>query len=604
MFDNGNKRVWTTLVQKTLSRRERRDVAVKDLPVSTSTFLEINIGMIAINDIKITLVETKHETACQFNYSIKEIYDALGCQSYDDFFDKLKQRGIHINHDIKANTQDVNDYVDLMADDISSEFKFDLDEKTKGLIEILGAAIYYDIVFAHPESGKVGLKDSCGNLITPAIFDAVSTCTDMFFCRTLVAVRLDGKRYFTPRDGSGELITDAYDHTTHTCAYGWVERMGMKGLIDSRSGNVLIPCEMDWLTNERTIKAQFIYGKNGKIGFADANPINGKFNFYTAPIYEAIDITRNIFLMNGNWWFLNKNGEYQHLKPGKYEEMTYWFEPDNYLEIDKWDMPYEKLTKFDCRYNRKYTPFTFSESLKVDEKITDALCSAFALVDAGLSPVVLRFNLPENKTSVFAGLKFYRKDDKTVIEPIWESNDQEQLFNELTYPNIKCFNCLIKDIDGKFGMQFYREFSDSEINDIEKLIADYFSNHLGVSLDEIDLTLTDEANHHTYNEVCRLNDKSYKSLQDVGIFVFVENDDCQKGRPHFHIIGNNCDIQIEINDFNEVKAVYESHEAHLTEDLRKALADWLPLPSIEIGFTNAELLRFVWNINNQDNKIQ
>ena len=560
--------------------------------------------MIDLNDIKVSQIETRYGTACQFNHSIKEIYDALGCKSYEDFYAKLNERGIEINRDIKANTQDVKDYIDLMSDDISSEFKFDLDEKTKGLLEILGSAIYYDVVFADSETGKVGLRDSCGNLITPTIFDGVSRCTDMFFCRTLVAVLLDGKRYFTPRDGSGKLITEAYDHSTHTCAYGWVEKMEKKGLIDSRSGNVLIPCEMDWLVKERTITAQFVFGKDGKVGFADANPINGKFDFYTAPVYDAIDITANKFLKDGKWWYLNKKGEYQLKKPGKYDDMTCWFEPDNYLEIDKWSLPYEKLTKFDRRFNRNYPQFVFPTDLTVDERITDALCNALALVNDGISPVIVWFVVPEEKRGALIGLKFSRNAGKTVIEPMWQSTEQELLFKELTYPNIRCFSCLIKDIHGKFGMQFYREFSENDFNDIEKLVADYFINHLGLSMSELHFLLTNEDESYTYTETCRLNDKDYKPLQDVGIFVFGENNNCNRVRPHFHVIGNNCDIQIEINDINDVKAVYESHESHLTDELRKAILDWLSLPSIEIGFTNAELLRFVWNVNNPENKLQ
>ena len=564
--------------------------------------------MIAINDIKITLVETKHETACQFNYSIKEIYDALGCQNHGDFYDKLKAHGFNLEHPIKASSQDVLDYLEIEEKYDNTTFDPIIDSMSdydNGLQNVILNTIYYDELFTDETTGKIGLKDSCGMVVVPAQFDDAVGAYDIGFVETLAKVKFNGKYYLTPRDGSGKLMTEeSYDEMSRSCSFAWVTKDGKKGMLSSLTGEVIIPCEMNWLINEKGLLIRRFFAKGGKVGFAEFNPFNGVLEYYATPIYGAIDLTRNRYLLNSKWVYISNEGKIVDKRTPKFQDVAYWSSPDSYLDDEYRKCPYEDIVRIDQRFTRNYPSFVFSEELKVDEKITDALCNAFALVEAGLNPVVIRFNLREKKSSVFAGLKVYSKDDKTVIEPIWESNDQELLFNELTYPNIKCFNCLIKDIDGKFGMQFYREFSDSEIDDIEKLIDDYFINHLGVSLDEIALTLTDEANHHTYNEVCRLNDKGYKPLQDVGIFVFGENDDCQKGRPHFHIIGNNCDIQIEINDFNEVKAVYESHEAHLAEDLRKDIADWLPLPSIEIGFTNVELLRFVWNINNRNNKIQ
>lgn len=560
--------------------------------------------MIDLNDLKIALVETKHETACQFNYSIKEIYDALGCQNHGDFYDKLKAHGIKLEHPIKAISQDVLDYLEI--GDKYDDAHFDpltdsMSDYDNGLQNVILNTIYYDVPFTDESTGKVGLKDSCGMIVVPALFDEAVGASDMGFVETLAKVKLNDKYFLTPRDGSGKILTEeGYDEMSRSCAFAWVTKDGKKGMLSSLTGEVIIPCEMDWLINESGLLLRRIFAKEGKVGFAEFNPFNGVLEYYANPVYDAIDLTRNRYRIDGKWVYISNDGQIVDKKSPKFQDVTYWSSPTFYLDYEFRDLPYDNFANFDNRFTRNYPPFVFPTDLTVDERITDALCNALALVNDGLSPVIVWFVVPEEKGGALIGLKFSQNAGKTVIEPMWQSSEQELLFKELTYPNIRCFSCLIKDIHGKFGMQFYRAFSDADFKDIEKLIADYFINHLGLSMSELHFMLTNEDESYTYTETCRLNDRDYKPLQDVGIFVFGENNDCNQKRPHFHVIGNNCDIQIEINEFNELKTLNESH---LTDELRRAILDWLPLPSIEIGFTNAELLRFVWNVNNPENKI-
>lgn len=72
--------------------------------------------------------------------------------------------------------------------------------------------------------------------------------------------------------------------------------------------------------------------------------------------------------------------------------------------------------------------------------------------------------------------------------------------------------------------------------------------------------------------------------------------------PHFHVMGDGFDLEVLIDDSDSLEILERdglSSSWEGKEQLRDAIRDWLPKPSFEIGFTNAELIRFVWNTHNE-----
>lgn len=238
-----------------------------------------------IKDIKTTVVDTRYEKAIQFNYSIKEIFDYLGCKESEDFYTKLKESGIEIGHPIKASHKDVQDLRMLDYKSISED-NYEITDNA--LYNILINTIYYDVVFKDMNTGLYGLKDSNGELVVPAKFDEIDGASDIIFYQTLAKVRIDGQYYLTPRDGSGDIIGDSgYDNISRSYCFGWIERAGKKGLLNSITGEVLVPCEMDWIANE-VIFDEFYFSKNGVFGFVVIDYLTHKVLNYQSPKYKTL----------------------------------------------------------------------------------------------------------------------------------------------------------------------------------------------------------------------------------------------------------------------------------------------------------------------------
>lgn len=70
------------------------------------------------------------------------------------------------------------------------------------------------------------------------------------------------------------------------------------------------------------------------------------------------------------------------------------------------------------------------------------------------------------------------------------------------------------------------------------------------------------------------------------------------------MMGDCFDLEVLIDDSDSIEILrregLSSWEGK--EQLRDAIRNWLPKPSFEIGFTNADLIRFVWNTHN-DRKV-
>lgn len=490
-----------------------------------------------IRQLKITKTECGSQPVLQLNYPVKEIYEFLGCHNYIDFYDKLQENGFEIDRPIQASVQDIEDSIEfeVKLDETCDPMQLELDDWTVGLLNVFNNLIYHDVKFTDETTGKVGLKDTCGRLVIPAIYDDARGAVDMSFIHTLAVVKSDDKYYLTPRFGSGELQSLGYDKISRSCSYAWVENDGKKGLLDAHTGETMIPCEMDWTIHEQAYFINCVFTKNGKLGLLVENPILDKIEFYSEPQWDAIDITWNRYHKDGKWWYLRDNGDLANYFKHR-DNVTYWSPPFYYLKFEE-VVDSSKLAKFDKHYSNSYPPFRFKDNLSLSSHIASAIYDALGVVEDGIDQVILKFILPEKKSrytgkmqpqnSNLKGLKFYREDGKIYIEPIWYSTDSYSLLFDLEYPNIRGFNCLLKDIEGSFGMQFYRKFEVSEINDVEKLVNDYYLNYHhyeNIETEGVDYELIDEVGRHSFTDICRLNDRHVPSYGNVKIFVFGEKE--------------------------------------------------------------------------------
>ena len=183
----------------------------------------------------------------KLNMSIKSLLDAVSPDD-DNFWQNLSSAGIKLDAPIIASPQDVEDYLALdnspIWDDEDDDDKES--ERLRSIYNNLNSLIYEDEEFTDEATGKKGLKDQFGNIVVPALFDSCRGACDMTQVCEYAIVEKNGKFYRTPRDGSGNLIDDeGYDRVYLN---GEVIRDGKHGKVSMRTPQILIPCEMDWIT--------------------------------------------------------------------------------------------------------------------------------------------------------------------------------------------------------------------------------------------------------------------------------------------------------------------------------------------------------------------
>lgn len=214
--------------------------------------------------------------------------------------------------------QDIDDYNDFEKKDSNIQTPPDWPSNRDFVWEVNEVyinAYYFDYAF-FGEDGKVGLKDTCGNIVVPPLFDSAEGIDCIYFKDNMVVVGKDGKLWLTPRDGSGRIVNPnrGYDIVKTDWWNGYVMRAGKQGLVDLHNGCELIPSDMDWL---RPSMRDFVFSRDGKIGYFHCFPWEDR--VYIEPEYDAIDLSTQQFMKNGEWGWVLSDGTFttEPLKEGE-----------------------------------------------------------------------------------------------------------------------------------------------------------------------------------------------------------------------------------------------------------------------------------------------
>lgn len=183
-------------------------------------------------------------TVYKLNMPVLQAFKALGAKDRQEFEQKLEELGAEHPFFLLASKEDVEDYKKIgswmpeFASYTGPEGEKDFYGEILGYLSNL---IYKD--FLIEENGKFGLKCTTGEVVVPSLFDSCDGSNDMLFCDTLAVVEKDGKQLLTPRDGRGKIVSEGYDSISRSYCFGWLENEGKKGLLDSRTGKVYVPCK-------------------------------------------------------------------------------------------------------------------------------------------------------------------------------------------------------------------------------------------------------------------------------------------------------------------------------------------------------------------------
>ena len=184
----------------------------------------------------------------KLNIPVLQAFKTLGVNNRKEFEGKLEEFGATYPYFLVASKEDIEDYKKIgnWMPEIGPYCGPEGEEDFYGeVLGFLGYMIYKD--YQIEENGKFGLKCTTGEVVIPPLFDNCVGSNEMLFCDTLAVVEKDGKQWVTPRDGRGKIVSEGYDSISRSYCFGWLENEGQKGLLDSITGDVLVPCEMDWM---------------------------------------------------------------------------------------------------------------------------------------------------------------------------------------------------------------------------------------------------------------------------------------------------------------------------------------------------------------------
>lgn len=279
----------------------------------------------------------------KLNMTVLDAFRALGVQKWDDFWIKLSETGVEQPFMIVASEEDVeaDKYIDSLFVDYDTFNGSEEDKKFYNEVSnfMLNFLLYKDIPYE--ENGKWGLKCTSGKQVIPPLFDDCKGAIEFDFHSVLCSVKIGNKKYLTPRDGSGKIVSDGYDSILRSCGYIWVEKDGKKGLFDSKTGEILVPCEMNWMAQGPGI-GNWLIGKGDKIGVI--NGAYGKFDKTTFiyPEYDYVDLTTGQFSKNGELGWVRIDGGFVGTPPRLGKDFFYYIFPEYPLSNDMgrkyWDI--------------------------------------------------------------------------------------------------------------------------------------------------------------------------------------------------------------------------------------------------------------------------
>ena len=178
-----------------------------------------------------------------------------------------------------------------------------------------------DVVYE--EDGKVGIKDLEGNILVPALFDAIPELYvnrhiddgwgQLSWCYPVVK---NGKHYLymlpIRKNPEGGLLTkqEGYDRIYRyyglRIAYFVCERNGKKGLLDPYMSRECIPCEMDEIYDSLDFDGCIPFKKDNKWGLYFGGAA-------TAPIFDELNICSEEYArvrLANQWGWIDENAKF------------------------------------------------------------------------------------------------------------------------------------------------------------------------------------------------------------------------------------------------------------------------------------------------------
>ena len=138
-------------------------------------------------------------------------------------------------------------------------------------------------------NGRFGLKDACGEVLIPALFDDVLYTFADEYRNWVVPVLNDGKIAFVSPDGNGTLVTEFIYDSVNFLAGFYILISDDKQGIATIIGQIVVPVEMDDLFEP--FNDLLVFKKGDKFGFAMLNSA-----LCTDAIYDSYEILDNEYL--------------------------------------------------------------------------------------------------------------------------------------------------------------------------------------------------------------------------------------------------------------------------------------------------------------------
>ncbi|MBD5180825.1 MAG: hypothetical protein HDT01_05950 [Bacteroidales bacterium] len=459
-------------------------------------------------ELKITRVNHHFQGECiQLNMPIKLIIDTLSPDD-DDFYQNLSDAGITLDAPILASPQDVEDYRTLDSvgweTDSDNEEEYRASERRRAIYNRLSNLVYEDTEFTDPETGLKGLLNQFGDVIVPAKFDSCEGITCILDDDRYAIVEKDGKFYRTPRSGSGILIDqEGYDKIYLN---GFVIRNGKYGKLSLTTPEVIIPCEMDWISYDAVWT--ILFGKDGKIGLYDTY-----LDRFLEPEYSAYDITTLQFNRDGVWgWVSRQTLEFftttsKHEVPigNRYDVIIAGADADSFLDYD--DKP--KSLK-DSRY---FTPDELKKQLHKDmvrfkkgfkvklsslQNLRDLKFRKEFKIPASLVEAVRSLSTDGNRLTISCknedvaeiNVTLLKKNDADIYKLEWSPKNNALAWYDAELPLIDSFHQYILSGKDSFLLKFSRSFMSWDIKTLARFIGYYYKWIWDISVEELNLEIT------------------------------------------------------------------------------------------------------------------
>lgn len=159
---------------------------------------------------------------------------------------------------------------------------------------------------AFEENGRYGVKDACGEVLVPALFDDIASTFKDECRKWAVPVVNGGKMALVAPDGKGTLRTPfEYDKIHfYECYYYLIkdDRMGLSSV----GGHILVPAKMDKVYEP--FNDLIVFAKDGKYGFSMLGS-----DVITEAIYDDYEVGDDEYLIvvkDGVRGYLDEEGHF------------------------------------------------------------------------------------------------------------------------------------------------------------------------------------------------------------------------------------------------------------------------------------------------------